>query len=444
MPRLLRLLAVFAAFAVFAFLSLTANTAPRPQLRLHSETRTGMRADPLYPSDPFWLYGATTYYDDQTDDGNLVEKPSYGVDAIAAWPTSRGAGQIIAVIDSGFDTSIPYLASHLWTNPAPTFGDLHGANVVSMNADISEPAPRNGGHGTTVAALAAEVAPDAQLMLLRVSSNSDPGETDSEAVLRAVRYAIDHDATVINMSFGMQADCATTIGRAIDDAEAHNIVVVVAAGNEDSHLTSGRQHCPTLGGAGTLAVAATNQQGVFSDFFSNWGAGIQVAAPGEEMYVPGAGGDSFLRTGTSISAPLAAGAVALVRADRPQASAAQAVRAITATAYPLPTLAGKVESGGEVDAAAALDWIEHADLTAPTAPAQRSPTPTFRLHRRSIVVFRWTAATDDRAVAGYRIVVDGRQRATVAASVLSFSVRLAAGRHSWSIVACDTAGNQSG
>lgn len=459
MQHRFRLPAVLAACTLAALAATGACTSTSPRPYVHVESIAAHADEPLSPNDPFWLYGpGTSYWDEQTDDGFPVERPSYGVDAIDAWTHNQGAGVIVAVVDTGFNTSSPELSGHLWTNPAPAFDDLHGANLVAMNGDIADPAPPTPpaqaptthpqrparyGHGTVVAGLISSVAPQAQLMLLRVSSDSDPTEADGAAVLRAFTYAVKHGATVINLSLGSQSDCSASWGRAIRDAEAHNIVVVAAAGNEQSEITAPVQHCPTFGDPGTLAAASITQQGALS-WFSNWGSPlVQVAAPGDEMELPAADGSTWPESGTSLSSPLTAGVVALVRAERPQATPAQVVKAITASAYPLASLTGKVASGGVVDAVAALNWIDQADLTAPSPPRQVSPA-TFRLRRRSVVIVRWDASSDNRALVGYRVSIDGRLRATVAPTVLSFSVRLGAGRHSWSVVAFDDAGNTSG
>lgn len=403
-----------------------------------------MLADPLLPNAQWWLYGPTTYWDTQTDDGNPVEQPSYGIDAENAWSRSKGAGQIVAVVDTGFDTSL--LAGHLWTNPTPdpTNGDLHGWNFGDNSPDISDAVPR-GGHGTKVAELVAQAAPAAQLMLLRVVSTAHPDISDAATVARAVDFAIAHRATIINYSFGAQEECTAEDAPLIRKAVAHGILFVVAAGNEGEAVSAAHPHCPPLGLPGELAATAVDQQGDFNEYDNlfNWGDGIQVAAPGEELEIPGIGGDTYESSGTSLAAPLAAGAAALVRADRPQATPQQVIAAIEQSAYPLPALIGKVSSAGIVDAARALDAIENADLTAPTAPALISPASRFSLRRTTRTRFCWTASSDDRALAGYQLTLDGRMLPLVSPTSTCSTVRMRAGIHRWHVAAIDTNGNLS-
>ena len=178
----------------------------------------------------------------------------WGLDQIhaeQAWQTSTGAGQVIAVVDTGVDLGHPDLQSKLV--PGATFtcggapgpcgnGDWLGGDGVGQETDV---------HGTHVAGIAAAaanngvgvagVAPDAKIMPVKVLEN---GSGQFAEIGAGIRYAADHGANVINLSLGAQpgAQLLTLLGiqaeakEAIDYAREKGVVVIASAGNETSLL----------------------------------------------------------------------------------------------------------------------------------------------------------------------------------------------------------------
>ncbi|HEU4386634.1 MAG TPA: S8 family serine peptidase, partial [Blastocatellia bacterium] len=132
---------------------------------------------------------------------------------------SKGAGTTVAVIDTGIDRTHPVLANHLWIDDRD-HGDLpgnqidddmdglvddaYGWDLVSGDNDPNEgpdsPATTVAGHGTFIAGLITMVAPDCRIMPVRAFSPQ--GESDEFTVAEAIKWATDHGADVINMSFG--------------------------------------------------------------------------------------------------------------------------------------------------------------------------------------------------------------------------------------------------
>ena len=218
-----------------------------------------------------------------------------GVDALPGWDRSRGAGQVIAIVDTGVDLTHPDLAGNLWTGP----GGIHGMDFVDGD---SEPDDFNL-HGTHVAGTAAAiadngigvagVAPQAQIMAVRVLDGDGSGS--SADIANGILFAASNGASVINMSLGGPAGPGDTVmADAIFQAERSNVVVVVAAGNEGSNNDVTPTTPCTFGNANLICVASVTRTGARSSF-SNFGSTtVDLGAPG--------GNGSGTATGDIVSA----------------------------------------------------------------------------------------------------------------------------------------------
>ena len=160
------------------------------------------------------------------------------------------------------------------------------------------------GHGTFCAGLIAAVAPEAMIMPLRVFD--DNGAADAFVIARAIHYAVQHGADVINMSFGLTSDMKV-VKRAVAFAIERGVIVVASAGNSNTNA-------PQFPAAynDVIGVAATDLMDKKASF-SNFGKSIFVDAPGVHIISAYPGGYYALSSGTSFSAPLVAGEAALLK-----------------------------------------------------------------------------------------------------------------------------------
>jgi subtilisin family serine protease len=157
-------------------------------------------------------------------------EPFYGVgmiDARALWPVTTGRAIRVAIIDTGIDATHPLLASAY----------RGGFDFVHNDGDPDEETAE--AHGTFVAGVVLQVAPDAEIYSLKIFAKADSFATSD--LVRAIDWAISHHIDVINMSFALkqQLDDAR---RALDRAEAAGIVVVAAAGNNARHVEPSQFH----------------------------------------------------------------------------------------------------------------------------------------------------------------------------------------------------------
>jgi type VII secretion-associated serine protease mycosin len=240
---------------------------------------------------------------------------------------TTGAGVLVAVLDSGVQADHPDLAGQV----------LDG---IKVTGDDDKGKVDRSGHGTGVAGLIAAtgkgptgglgIAPGAKILPVRIYTNGIGGSD----LARAVRWAVDHGARVINISSGYTAAIADDV-EAIRYALTHDVVVVAAAGNT---IQGDKQVVAPASIPGVIAVSATDRTGAFWSG-SVSGPEVAIAAPGVDMAVltrrqpDGApGGYGLVPGGTSASSPIVAGAAALVRAKYPQLHAPDVINRLIATA----------------------------------------------------------------------------------------------------------------
>jgi serine protease len=180
-------------------------------------------------------------------------------------------------------------------------------------------------------------------------------------------------AKVINLSLGGSGSCSQTYRRAINSAVNRGTTVVVSAGNSNANA-SGFQPANC---AGVITVAATDRDGNRA-FYSNFGATVEVSAPGGEVRLetdpPGTRSTPqngvlstlnngtttpgspiyFTYMGTSMAAPHVSGLVALMLSRNPSLTPAQVLAALQSHARPIPGTCTGGCGAGLVDAAATV------------------------------------------------------------------------------------------
>ncbi|MDG4762747.1 type VII secretion-associated serine protease mycosin [Solwaraspora sp. WMMD406] len=269
------------------------------------------------------------------------------LNAERVWPFSTGAGVRVAVVDSGVDDDHPQLAGQVATG-FDALGDEPGGNVDCVS------------HGTAVASVIAArpvdgigfhgLAPDVEILPVRVSErvsqqsgddSRDGGPTVTAArFAQAIRWAVDNDADVINMSVTQYLP-DSRVRDAITYALAEDVVVVAAAGN--LHQSGERPDPPPFPAAydGVLGVGAIDQQGLRVDN-SQIGPYVDLVAPGGAVVAATRRSGHDVWSGTSFATPMVAATAALVRAAQPELTAAEVVHRILATVDPA---AGAPEAG---------------------------------------------------------------------------------------------------
>jgi subtilisin family serine protease len=159
-------------------------------------------------------------------------------------------------------------------------------------------------HGTLCAGVIAVIAPDSMIMPLRAFD--EQGRADLFTIAKAIRYAAQHGAHVINMSFGTLTP-SRALAAAVDFAGRSGVILTASAGNNN---TSTPQYPASF--TGVMTAAATDLLDIKASF-SNYGSFVYVDAPGVNIISAYPGGYYSVVSGTSFSAPAVAGTAALVR-----------------------------------------------------------------------------------------------------------------------------------
>jgi subtilisin family serine protease len=322
-----------------------------------------------------------------------------------AWQITAGDPNIlIAVIDTGADFKHPDLQTGIWINPAEDInhnGIVETSDMNNLDDDgngfvddvcgwdftdapsfpdggdyrerDNDPTDENG-HGTAVAGIIAATANNhlgiaglaygCRAMTLRAGTSQ--GLLEEDDVASAIVYAVMNGARVINMSFG-DVVVSPMLRDVIRYAYNRGAVLVASAGNSATDAP----HYPS-GFAETISAGATNKNDQLAGF-SNYGATIDVVAPGLEIWTTTLGGTYGLFSGTSASAPFVSALAGLLLSRYPDWSNEMVRAAMTNGAEDLGDPQwDRFYGAGRIDAAAALQiesMMTRAEIHAPPMDA---------------------------------------------------------------------------
>ncbi len=372
------------------------------------------------------------------------------IDAPEAWDVTTGSRDVVvAVIDTGVDYRHRDLAANAWRNPGEVAGDgidndgngfvddVYGWDFANNDADPLD----DQGHGTHVAGTIGAVGNNGtgvvgvswnvSIMGLKFLGANGSGSTSGAvaAINYATRMRRDFGINIVatNNSWGGGGSSAA-LRDAIAAGGRAGILFVAAAGNEATNIDVTPAYPASYMDAAVISVAATDRSNNLANF-SNYGVtGVDLAAPGVAIYSTVPGNSYATYSGTSMATPHVTGTVALMAAANPQATAAQIRSAVLSTAVPVASLAGKVATGGLLNAAAAVQAIAGGEppVDPPVEPPIDPPPPPAAdpLEPNDSLATATPLALVDRRASVTAVVGDGSNGA---ADVDLFAVSLAAG-----------------
>jgi subtilisin family serine protease len=276
------------------------------------------------------------------------------------------------VLDTGIQYNHPDLSKNVWHNPNEIQGngkdddkngwvdDYYGLNVINGRGSGVD----DNGHGSHVSGIAAGrgnnatgisgVCWSASLMAVKFMDSSGHGST-SDAIT-GIDYAVHMGARIINCSFG-SSNKSSSLQDEVDYAKSKDTLLVVAAGNNGQNIDSKPEYPASFTEGNILTVAATTSSGALASF-SNYGkSGVDLGAPGDNILSTYLNSSYKTLSGTSMAAPLVAGAAAMLRSKDSNLGYTDIKNALRNHTRPDGALSGKTVSGGVLDVASALSSV---------------------------------------------------------------------------------------
>ena len=310
------------------------------------------------PNYRVYMMADTHIADDYSD--NPLENQQWGLDNYGVkelWnkPVINKDRPVIAILDTGVDINHPDLKNNVWTNTLEAYGtadndndgngfknDVHGWDFVNNTANIRD----NNMHGTHVAGIAAAannsigiIGANPQALIMPITVLQSDGSGDVATIIKGIDYAVTNGATVLNMSLGTYINSKAmrqTLGNAYQKA-----VLVAAAGNDgrciyfshwfNKHFPPEPQPAPCFPAAYSfvLGVQASDRENYVTEwsnydddgpiyscettFFDPDGYNYELKAPGRKILSTIPGGGYKTLNGTSMAAPLVAGAISALK-----------------------------------------------------------------------------------------------------------------------------------
>ena len=305
--------------------------------------------DPLYPVQ--WALNNTGQ--SYPPDGQSGTADS-DIDAPQGWDTDTGSYEVVAaVLDTGVDYRHRDLDDNMWVNSGEiadnnTDDDENGFvdDIYGYDFYNDDPDPLDdNGHGTHCSGIIAAEGNNGfdiagvcwQTGIMALKFLDSAGNGDTAAAAEAIYYAVENGADIISNSWGGRS-LSQTMKDAIDYAHSQGVIMVAAAGNDDSDLPfypAGNDH--------TIAVAATDSADSKASF-SNYGDWVDIAAPGVDILSVRAGGTSMgtvydgyttVASGTSMACPHVAGACALLLSNDGELTSEEIYDILTESADPI-------------------------------------------------------------------------------------------------------------
>lgn len=278
---------------------------------------------------------------------------------------------VVAVIDTGIDTTHPELKENLWTNPGESgldsngnskatnlidddlngfVDDVHGYSFADNSAHLDD----NHGHGTHVSAIIKSVNPSVKIMSIKYCDPAKNPNANLANSIKAIRYAVKMGANIINYSGGGFGSSSEE-RQALELALNHRILVVAAAGNENADTDIAKYFPAGYALENILSVTAIDPSlKVLSS--SNFGPkSVLIAAPGQDIYSALPNGKFGTMTGTSQATAFVSGAASMVQAESNLSlSPHEIIRQIVQTSDFNPYLKGKTLASSSLNTLRAL------------------------------------------------------------------------------------------
>ncbi len=302
----------------------------------------------------------------------LTPTGTVNIGAENAWNTKTSCSKV-AVLDTGVDTGHIDLKDNLWKNKNETpnngrdddkngyVDDYYGVDLVDGRGSGID----DNGHGTHVAGIVAAkgnnssgvtgVCWKGNVMSVKFMNRFGLGTTSG--AIAGIQYAVKKGAKVINASFGSSTN-SKSLEDAVKYAKSKGVLIVAAAGNDSINIDKTPMYPASYRDSNILVVAASTSADTLASFSNYAGNAVDMAAPGENIVSTYPGNKYASLSGTSMAAPMVAGAAGLLRARNSKASYKKLRNALRDTVDRSSAFDGKLYKDGRINLERALDAIK--------------------------------------------------------------------------------------
>ena len=335
--------------------------------------------------------------------GQTGGTPGADIHAESAWSVTTGSHSVVvAVIDTGVDTSHPDLQANLWTNPGEIAGngidddgngyvdDVHGWDFINHDNNPFD----DNRHGTHVAGILGAAGNNAigiagvswQVSIMPLKFIGADGFGSDADAIAAIEYSGAMGARISNNSWS-GPDFSQALLDAINGV-AESSLFVTSAASSDSNNDLYPPYPASFDAPNVVAVTSTDANDQLAPSANYGPTSVDLGAPGVSILSTMPGNTYGLLSGTSMAAPQVCGAAALILAIYPDIDVLSLKNLLLATTDPLPSLAGKTVSGGRLNAYRPLAVPDH------TAPGAIQDLAADIPHSNSVTL-TWTATGED-------------------------------------------------
>ncbi len=301
-----------------------------------------------------------SYFDPKDLTSNYVSwgvnpnNPS-SINLLEAWKKFKKRKDIVvAVVDTGIDREHPFLENNIFVENGKVDPNNFGVDFSKDKKAKGTPTD-NHGHGTHVSGIIKSIYPDVKILALKYYNPNASGVDNLNSTVEALRYAVDHNVDVINYSGG-GPEAASEELRVLKEAERKGILVVAAAGNEESNIDDKKKaYFPASYGLKNIITVTAYDEDLKILNSSNYGrTSVDIFAPGYRIKSSLQNGRTGYLTGTSQATAFVTGVAALIKSEFPQLSTEKIREIIKLSAKKEISMEGKCATGGRLDAGSAL------------------------------------------------------------------------------------------
>jgi subtilisin family serine protease len=297
---------------------------------------------------------------------------------------------VVAVIDTGIDPQHPFLNKNLFVPGGAMTSTNYGMDF-SKGASVKTTPMDEHGHGTHVSGIIKSISPEVKILALKYYNPKASGTDNLNSTIDALRYAVEQNVDVINYSGGGPEPALDEM-KILKEAERKGILVVAAAGNEESDIDNKKNaYYPASYGLTNIITVTAYDQSIMTLPSSNYGKqSVHISAPGYRIKSSMPFGRSGYLTGTSQATAFVSGVAAMLKSQFPNLPMQKIKDAIIESAKKEKTLEGKCLANGRLDASRAQEIAagfagEKLDGVAPIRNIAASKKVGRIIYRRALV-----------------------------------------------------------